>query len=134
MSAQVHEQEFVTGYIRAALWASCADTPDNRGANCPDNLDDWASPDDLTPDTRESMEREAKAFFAANYHLIGDTLAEQAGIDFWLTRNHHGSGYWDKPEVYGEETAKLLTDAADAAGERDLIVNDDWRIEQYPAG
>jgi hypothetical protein len=21
---------------------------------------------------------------------------EQAGIDFWLTRNRHGAGYWDR--------------------------------------
>ena len=42
---------------------------------------------------------------------------EQIGHDFWLTRNGHGSGFWDRPEVYGDDNAEKLSDIARAFGE-----------------
>lgn len=41
----------------------------------------------------------------------------QLGHDLWLTRNGHGSGFWDKPEIYGKENARILTLMAKAMGE-----------------
>ena len=45
---------------------------------------------------------------------------EQAGHDFWLTRNGHGAGFWDRPELYGEDVAAELTRACEFAGEHDV--------------
>lgn len=42
---------------------------------------------------------------------------EQIGHDLWLTRNGHGAGFWDRPEVYGKENARILTLMARAMGE-----------------
>lgn len=41
----------------------------------------------------------------------------QIGHDLWFTRNGHGVGFWDRPEVYGEENARILTLMARAMGE-----------------
>jgi len=41
----------------------------------------------------------------------------QVGHDLWLTRNGHGTGFWDAPEIYGEENARALTLMARAMGE-----------------
>lgn len=41
----------------------------------------------------------------------------QIGHDLWLTRNRHGAGFWDRPEIYGEENARILTLMARAMGE-----------------
>lgn len=41
----------------------------------------------------------------------------QVGHDLWFTRNGHGVGFWDKPEIYGEENARILTLMARAMGE-----------------
>jgi hypothetical protein len=41
----------------------------------------------------------------------------QIGHDLWLTRNGHGTGFWDRPEVYGNENARILTLMAQAMGE-----------------
>jgi hypothetical protein len=41
--------------------------------------------------------------------------AEQLGHDLWLTRNRHGAGFWDRPEVYGEHT-DIFTALAHAQG------------------
>jgi hypothetical protein len=42
---------------------------------------------------------------------------EQIGHDLWLTRNGHGAGFWDRPEVYGADNARVLTLMARAMGE-----------------
>jgi hypothetical protein len=41
----------------------------------------------------------------------------QLGHDLWLTRNGHGAGFWDRPEIYGAENARILTLMARAMGE-----------------
>lgn len=41
----------------------------------------------------------------------------QLGHDLWFTRNGHGVGFWDRPEVYGEENARILSLMARAMGE-----------------
>ncbi len=43
----------------------------------------------------------------------------QVGHDLWLTRNGHGTGFWDRPEVYGEDLCLWLTAMATAMGEHD---------------
>jgi len=41
-------------------------------------------------------------------HTIG-----QAGYDFWFTRNGHGTGFWDRKEIYGT-AANHLTETAES--------------------
>ena len=54
----------------------------------------------------------------APWPLQLDTLdAAQLGRDLWLTRNGHGTGFWDRPEIYGQATAELFTMVARAMGE-----------------
>ena len=50
------------------------------------------------------------------------------GHDFWLTRNRHGAGFWDRG--YPEAIGKALTDAAHAEGSADWCVGDDGNIYQ----
>jgi hypothetical protein len=42
---------------------------------------------------------------------------EQAGYDFWLTRNFHGNGFWTRPELYGERYSEKFTTLAESFGE-----------------
>lgn len=63
--------------------------------------------------------------------LISD-VAAQAGTDFWLTRNGHGAGFWDRPEVYGEEAAEKLTELCKGFGECDLYLGDDGNVYMSP--
>jgi hypothetical protein len=46
--------------------------------------------------------------------------------DFWLTRNHHGAGFWDGD--YPEPLGKQLTELAHSYGECELYVGDDSKI------
>lgn len=48
----------------------------------------------------------------------------RVGYDFWLTRNGHGTGFWDRPEIYGEVGAQMLAAMAQACGEHDAEFED----------
>lgn len=109
---------FLTAYINAALWSSTDDsgTP----------FDEIYTTGDLSGEAMDKMIEDCAAFLAKAD--IPDNLLPQAGHDFWLTRNGHGSGFWDRPEVYGEEKAQELSALADTFGVVDLYVGDDGRI------
>lgn len=61
------------------------------------------------------------------YDIVGRD-ARSAGIDLWLTRNHHGAGYWDR-NAHGNAIAKdalaELTEAAHQMGDKDVYLGDD---------
>ena len=77
---------------------------------------------ELTPLTKCQAYIDCRSFLAAiggNNPVDGfdDLDPEQLGHDLWLTRNGHGTGFWDRPEVYGEANATLFTRLAKAMGE-----------------
>lgn len=113
---------FMDAYIEAALWSS----HDDDGAP----LGQYDG--ELSTDTRAAMERDCAAFHEAHSDRFGwgegQGSDEQGGHDFWLTRNHHGAGFWDREELWGVDGAKVLTDASHAFGEYDLYIGDDGLI------
>jgi len=116
---------FTLAYIEAALWASsCEEEPH------PDRslTDAGYTAEDIDLETLDRMIFECATFQVANAEHIG-TRWENAGHDFWLTRNGHGAGFWDGD--WPEPAATILDEASKRAGERDLYVGDDGRIYQY---
>lgn len=112
--------EFVRGYVECALWSSSVEE-EYGAANdmAPDTSMDSAgfSADDIAEEAMSSMRDDCSAFARHNrldveeyVSLMGtwhgsDTVrganatysaAEQAGVDFWLSRNGHGAGYFDR--------------------------------------
>ena len=82
---------------------------------------------DFAPAARESIERDCKAFYdSALRDYESAWIIEQAGHDFWLTRNGHGAGFWDGD--WPEPAATELTEAAHAAGEISAYLGDDGFI------
>lgn len=106
--------EFTRGYIQAIFFTECGGSIEDGGFD-PENgsqLPDEAGFLSLTRDALEAIKADCNGFQDANKELIakaiGHTLRngkaydmEQAGIDFWYTRNGHGVGYWDR-EFPGE--------------------------------
>lgn len=111
---------FTRAYIECALWSSA----DNGS---PDGLGGAETIDDLAPETLARMVADCAAFKGAH----GDRFADdsQAGHDYWLTRNRHGAGFWDRgDDSYSAADRALLTEAAHADGSCDLYVGDDGLI------
>ena len=109
---------FLNAYIKAALWSS---TDDND-----EPLDDRYGITNLSGELMDRMIDDCSDFMA-KANLPEDKLT-QAGHDFWLNRNGHGTGFWDRPEIYGEEKAEELSTLAETFGVVDLYVGDDGRI------
>jgi len=107
---------FTQAYIQCALWSS---TDDNDNP-----LDDKYSVDGISKSCLTAMNDDCQKFQAENMPMIIDDLSE-AGHNFWLTRNHHGAGFWDGdyPE-YGD----VLTAKSHEFKEVNLIVCDDGLI------
>jgi hypothetical protein len=49
--------------------------------------------------------------------------AERAGNDFWLTRCHHGCGFWDRDELVAGDLGDKLTALAHGFGERWVTID-----------
>ena len=108
-------KSFFDAYVECALWSSVDDDgePLDSGWN------------ELAPATLADMEKDCRDFYDAH----GDDLPDdsQGGHDFWLTRNRHGAGFWDRGLG---ELGNRLSDAARAYGECDLYIGDDDMIYQ----
>jgi hypothetical protein len=126
--------EFTRAYIECALWSSTDDAGEP--------LDDTYIEDDIAPAALADMAEDCRQFQADNAELLAqyrdaidvphDSMRERrdraalcAGHDFWLTRNGHGAGFWDRG--LGEIGDKL-SQAARAWGSSDLYVGDDGKI------
>lgn len=119
-------EDFVSAYIVCALWASNDNDRDPEGLGEP--MDANYGPEDLTDEATAAMRADCVSFIAANFGDLmvtadypqawpdGDwTPGGANGHDLWLTRNHHGAGFWDRG--YPKDAADRLTAAAHAMGE-----------------
>ena len=102
-------------YLIAALWSST----DNEGEPLDKNFELC----DLAPETIEQAEADCSKFLAANFADIPVERYEQAGHDFWLTRNRHGAGFWDGD--WPDEAGRRLSESSHTFREIDLYVGDD---------
>lgn len=108
--------EIVSSYIEAMLWTEVDEIKD-KGI------------EDLSPESLNSIKTDVTTFYEKNKELIDMLPAEygheQIGHDFWLTRNGHGAGFWDRG--LGELGDKL-TDATKEFGESNLYIGDDGKL------
>lgn len=115
---------FTRHYIIAGLW-SCPLSYDGDDRS----IDTRYGIEDVTvtallrciSDCKRFQEENARALSLANYregyYSDGERYkkAELAGHDFWLTRNRHGAGFWDRGLRLC--LGRILTNAAQAFGE-----------------
>jgi hypothetical protein len=117
------ESTALAAYLTCALWSSTDESDESGGRP----LDDNYGPDDIA-DASVSEAREALRSLALQCVPMirrQKITAEQFGHDFWLTRNGHGAGFWDRG--YGAD-GQALTDAAKVWGGSDAYVGDDGRV------
>ena len=104
---------FVTAYIGAE--EELADEEDFADGHV-----DWSS------EAVAQMEKDAETFFSKAEKVMQKTGGDprQHGTDFWLTRNGHGAGFWDRD--YGDLGDKL-TAFAEKFGEQHVYKGDDGK-------
>ena len=100
----------INSYIETALWSSVSDNGEPL-----DRIDA-----DIAPETLERFQKDLDAFTERCGNLLDDLDSGQVAHDFWLTRNYHGAGFWDRGlNSLGEK----LTDIAHKYGEYDLFID-----------
>lgn len=109
--------DFWEGYFICALWAS----HDEQGGS----LDDKYSTSDLSTSASSQMRRDCDVFYRDNYDDVKIMSESSAGHDFWLSRNGHGAGFFDRG--LGERGDRLQA-AAEKFGECHLEVGGDGLI------
>jgi hypothetical protein len=111
-------EEFLASYIETALWSSMDESNPEGG----DPMDANYGSEDIHPDTLKEMEKDSRDFLQTNWRDI-DGKFSLAGHDFWLTRNHHGAGFWDGD--WPKEIGRRLTEASHPYGGFNLEIGDD---------
>ena len=121
---------FTRSYVEAALFTS-HDESDESGY-CLDRNHDA---EDIAPETLAEMANDCRKFQEANAEWITEenyvvqseySAEDMAGYHFWLTRNGHGSGFWNGN--WAEEAGDALTKASEAYGGYHLYLGDDGKI------
>jgi hypothetical protein len=115
---------FTHEYATAALWSS---TDEDEYP-----LDRNYTVDDIHPDSLALMRKDCEQFIQENmqdlltWRCHRYSVEEMGGHDFWLTRNGHGSGFWDGD--WEKEVGKRLTKASKQFGEQYLYVDDNGKV------
>lgn len=103
----------VDHYLICLLWASTDDDGEP--------LDDSYTTSDIEPESRESASRELASFLRSCTRAgidLSPWTPEQLGHDIFLTRNYHGTGFWDRGHQDGERASAI----AHAMGATDPVV------------
>lgn len=110
--------EFTHAYMEAALWST---TGENGHP-----LDRDYGVYDIAVGTYWQMIDDCRKFQEENAADLSTGTPEQGGHDFWLSRNGHGSGFFDDDDTF--PNADRLQAASEAYGEISLYVGDDEQI------
>jgi hypothetical protein len=104
-------ETFTQAYITCALWT----------------FDNLLTEEDIHPETMDEMKKDCRRFYtkysetwSGHYQHPKYDDDGLAGHDFWLTRNRHGAGFWDRG--FPDDIQELLTKSAHAFGEYHLWI------------
>lgn len=121
----MNTEAILRAYIECALWAET----DNADASGGEPLGANYTLADIAPSAYEDMRQDVERFIEAAAPTIdsmppGTWTDAGLGHDLWLTRNGHGTGFWDRPKACGLR----LTEIADVLGPCDLYVGYDGKL------
>ena len=123
-------------YLYCALWSTATYTESDYEGDFEEyeeyHLDERYTTDDFLKSAFYKAMEDCRDFLtiAYNLHLIDEYAdLQQIAYDFWLTRVGHGTGFWDKPEIYGIENCKKLTMIADSFKSRDVIELENGKLD-----
>nr|DAY73684.1 MAG TPA: hypothetical protein [Caudoviricetes sp.] len=124
----INESTFLNSYIQCMLWSTTGTSPDGEDLESLEGFD-------LSPEAMQKAKEECESFLIASAALFADLptwygkgdggIYVYAGHDFWLTRNRHGAGFWDRGLG---DLGDRLTKLAQTYGKSDPYIGDDGLI------
>ncbi len=104
---------FTQAYIEAAFWTMEGE----------EELKDLGF-SEMSESLLKKIISDCKRFQEENREFLTERPDDMNGPDFWLTRNGHGVGFWDR----GIEHGNRLTEECKKWGEVDFHAGDDGKI------
>ena len=109
-------------YISTALWSST----DLNGEPLETNY----TADDIGPISLARMGSDLNKILSIVHKLLPDIDDTDVAHDFWLSRNGHGSGFFDRFKQY-DRYCDVLQEIAHLFGEQSLVLTDDNYLTVY---
>jgi hypothetical protein len=112
---------FLKQYLETALWSSTDSENDDEPFDRNHDINDFSN------EALAKATADCNSFIAKNEKDLaraGDD--EQNGHDFWLTRNGHGAGFWDRG--YDKGVSDRLTKASKTYGDESIYRGDDGKL------
>jgi hypothetical protein len=117
--------EFTVGYLEAAIWADSAEPGESADdGRVPSGADLF----DFAPEALKQAADECATFQARHANDLIEASEkysrplEHSGHDFWLTRQGHGTGFWDRGMG---DVGQRLTEGAKDFGYSGFYLGDD---------
>jgi hypothetical protein len=117
-----YRAKVLAAYLDCALWAGLDWV---EGEDSSEPLEKRFSVSDVSEETRAAVASELGDFLDDCASDLEGILPDQVGHDFYLTRNRHGAGFWDRGLG---DVGDRLTAAAHVYGESELYAGDDGRL------
>jgi hypothetical protein len=109
--------EFVEAFLECALWSSTDCDENGEGSPLDENYDTG----DFDEKLLAELTKDCADFVESNLEDLSELDAGQCGHDFWLTRNGHGTGFWDRGLG---ELGERLSKACKPYGGVDLVAQE----------
>ncbi len=109
----------IESYLEAALWDSESDYREELADK---------TIFDFSYNAKKQAKEEIKWFLDKAGDVFSEILNTEIGHDLWLSRNGHGSGFFDRAG-YEDDDAEFLMDLARILGEINIYVNDKGLID-----
>lgn len=110
--------EFLKNYLIAALWSS-SDSDENP-------LDENYEISDISDESLKQAQVDCELFKLKAGEILNKYDIPHCGHDFWLTRNGHGTGFWDSG--YEKNDGQILTALSKEFSNVDIYVGDDNKL------
>jgi hypothetical protein len=119
------DDDEVSRYLaQVALWAGTGEDEEP--------LDSKYDISDIDEDSLQAEVEKVQEFWseATELRLTDWCDKDEFAYDFWLDRNGHGTGFWDR--CPNEDIGRKLSEMAKKYGYRDLLEDDDGTLSFYP--
>ena len=120
--------KIMNSYLVCAIWTEEERLGDENNSEYSDEIKKLIPEADLnihnfSDDSKIKAYQDIKLFLEYAGDAVNDIDEEQLGHDIWLSRNHHGAGFFDRG--YDNDIEKILMDSAHKLGEIDIYLGDD---------
>ena len=119
-ASDAYRAEVLRGYLTAAVWADGCDPDTGEHADADPYTLALDIVDAFTPAAIAAARELVADLCDRHGAILADYDPSAVGHDLWLTRQHHGAGYWDGD--YREDHGEILTAYAHSLGEATCYV------------